>query len=166
MNHALRVIFLSNISRQNFTSEVFNLGQKKSKSLDLLLPGFIDTALKPVMSQLMTDLDSIRFLHHVSDDPYIKMANQYLIVGEASRIRDSLAECVSVLGTVKVSTLDEALQLYFRIEKMRSTVSLKALRLEAKRDTSLNTRIPFQVRLHRAFSKIVHKLAKSSDLKE
>lgn len=59
MNHALKVLYLTQVPRLSITSQFFNLSNKFPRELEPLLPLFKETVLKPAVMQLLNVLDQL-----------------------------------------------------------------------------------------------------------
>jgi len=56
LNHALKVLWISQIARVSMTAQFLNLGNKVPRELGTLLPKFRETVLKPALRMILVDM--------------------------------------------------------------------------------------------------------------
>jgi hypothetical protein len=189
LNHALKVLFLANIAKCNINSEFLNLGQKVPKEIDQLLPDFKAKVLKPVMKGIMLDMNALieigRKFYPPKSDPlgiYFNPTLDPLFGIPSKRIArfnyETLEYLVRFQGIIKgtkvlkeahlmlhdlnsIKDMNEALNIMFKVSRIRTQYSREAIDLKFINRLP-STTLPYQIRLFRAWSRLVHKLVRKS----
>jgi len=188
MNHSLKVLFLANMTKSNINSDFLNLGQKVPKEIDLLLPEFKKSVLKPVMSGIMQDINSVTSLATKSypprTDPLGLFFNKTLdplmgLTKRTSRFNwETLEYLVRFPGIIKgIKVLKEAHLLLHDLNKIKDmntalSIMLKVMRIRTQYSREAldlkfinrlpSTTLPYQIRLFRSWSRLVHKLVRKN----
>lgn len=247
MNHALKVLYLTNIAKIDFNTDVLKLQYKAPINLDLNVQSFIETVLKPILKDLQTklygrfaDLTHPQVLENVrstdeslavkdtvenfvgdggkvsmykivtgplmakrlngsyfyktttysfldSDDPKDQMKfpkfkpvginedpeltdknlkslmvylHQQVVADEVPMILEQLGRAYSTFDLRLIKTMDECLNAYIVLSRLKAIQEIAALRLQGVELTP-SKKLPMQARLFRSWSRLTHRLAKS-----
>lgn len=247
MNHALKVLYLTNIAKIDFNTDVLKLQYKAPIDLNLNVQSFIETVLKPILRDLQiklygrfADLTHPQVLENVrstdeslavkdtvenfvedggkesmykivtgrlmakrlngsyfyktttysfldSDDPKDQMKfpkfksvginedpeltdknlkslmvylHQQVVADEVPLILEQLRQALSTFDLRLIKTMDECLNAYVVISRLKAIQEIAALRLQGVELTP-SKKLPMQARLFRSWSRLTHRLAKS-----
>jgi hypothetical protein len=187
MNHALQVLYLANVAKVDFNTQVLNLRNKVPVDLDSLLPLFKADVLVPAIRLLMDDLRNLR--RYWEDAIYLFTHTEATLNGlqqtanlanlslkditlrfnaaahqmgfsDIQKIHTDLTLAFKgIYDLNKIKSMDDALSAYFKLIKDKATLNIALLKLEesAVRPSS---KLPFQARLFRAWSRITSSMIK------
>lgn len=245
MNHALKVLFLTNIAKVDFTTDVLQLQYKTPIDLNKNVDQFKETVLKPILRDLQVklygrfaDLTNPQVLENVRyvDETFAVKETVNKFVGENDKIMNKLVSshlkakrlvgeyfyknrtylflnsldpkdllkfpdfkslkgvesdqlvetnlralavylhqtvvgdevpmilhklqiALSAFDLRLIKTMDECLNAYIIISRLKAIQEIAALRLQGVKLTP-STRLPMQARLFRGWSRLTHRLAK------
>lgn len=192
MCHALQVVYLANIAKADFNTQVLSLRSKVPVDFDSILPLFKANVLSPAIKSIMSDLNNLTRLR--SDAVYvmknmdatyreyfktfsasvgltekdilsrIDMAEAQVGHSDHLKVHEDLTKAFKgIYDLNKIKTMDEALQAYFTLIRDRATVNIALLKLENVSNKA-SSKLPFQARLFRNWSRISHSMIKQLKL--
>lgn len=188
MCHALQVVFLANVAKVDYNTQVLNLRNKVPVDLESLLPQFKDEVLKPAIRSMLTDLNQIpkqwldaiyiftkmdatnaRYLSTLADKcgwskqdilSRFEAAAYQVNHSDSLKVHKDLSKAFKgIYDLNKIKSMDEALQAYFKLISDRATVNMAMMRLENVANKP-SSKLPFQARLFRNWSRLSHSLIK------
>jgi hypothetical protein len=209
LNNALKVVFLANIAKVDFNTDMINLVRKVPVDLDINLVPFRDSVLLPIRNDLYKEFGdefvelSVEDRIHVTEasatdwvmdwisshyphmdfvlDKHMEISVQNgtpveesvawaeihafmnelhkeVVKAEAPRTFIQLREALDGLDLMDLYSLDQCLQAYLRVMRLRAISSIAALKLDAKIVRSV--KLPYQVLMFRKWSRIVQRVVK------
>lgn len=188
MCHALQLVWLVNVAKLDFNSSILAKRSKTPVEFDNMLPLFKKDVLKPAISALMRDMNSMSKMSQDYISLYLydtkglaqslleftrcglpwkvvvslfrgfsHMIAHYTIV----TIQKDLGQAFyGIYDLHKLKTFDDGIKAYLKLIRDRATYGLNLLRIDSGNALTRSSRLPYQARLFRAWSRLTHRMVK------
>lgn len=177
LNHAMQCVRLALVAKTDFKTQTLKLrrGSELRDFDGVILGMFKMKVLKKVNSHLLREMNRFARLNiremisglgwkadfeYYSKSHFVAAYNAATFTASVKAVEQLSTAMSKVSGLWKIKTLDQAFETYLKILQDKAVASLDYFKLKNPKGGRVDSALPFQLRLFRAWSRVSHKVIK------